>query len=256
MASQINSTQHCHGVVTHQGINAQQGEVLLNSLSDQQTIKRVFVRHRQLIQTTDVRPLHRQQQPTFLIDNPPMNLWQRQIEIQLAQLHLDLDLPEVDHAAENPIFGVSDAACGCGGKAGWFRQPPNQHARIKKEPGAAQGIRNSSAMGASKSAWVRILPSRPPGWRGDDAACVAESSSAASRAPTWMRSSGDRRSSWCCRDGLMEVMAKSASAEVNPRWVERSFPPPADTTTSKSRNWPAGAMPPNTTPLVTREELR
>jgi hypothetical protein len=224
MARGFRSTQNSHGVVAHQGINAHQGEVLLNSLSDQQAIKRVFVRHRQLIQTADVGPLHGQQQPTFLIDNPPMNLRQRQIEIQLAKLHLDLDLPEVHHAAANLIRRVSDAACGSGGQAGWLRQPPDQHTRIQKNPGAAQGTRNSSSRGASKSAWVCILPSRPPGCRGADAACVAESSKAASSAPTWLRWSGDRRSSWCCSDGLMEVMATTANAKTNPSWGESGSP--------------------------------
>lgn len=49
MTGQIQSTQHSHGVVVHQRINAHQRETLLNSLRDQH---------------------------------------------QLAQLHLDLDLPE------------------------------------------------------------------------------------------------------------------------------------------------------------------
>lgn len=227
MARPFRSTQHSHRVVAHQGINAHQGEVLLNSLGDQQAIKRVFMRRRQLIEPSDVRPMHRQQQPPFLIHNPAMNLRQGKLKIQLAQFHLDLDLPEIDHAAADLIPRISDAIGGCGGQARGFRQPPDQHTRIEKKAGTAQGIRNSSAKGASKSAWVCIFPSRPPGWRGAEAARETESCMAASNAPTWLRSSGDRRSSWCCRDGLMEVMANRRHACVNPRWVEHaSLQPP------------------------------
>lgn len=137
-----------HRVVAHQGINAHQGEILLNSLGDQQPIKRVFMRRRQLIKSPDVRSVHRQQQPPFLFDHPAMNP------------------PEIDHAAADLIPGISDATGGCGGQTGGFRQPPDQHTRVEKKTGATQGIRNSSARGASKSAWVCIFPSRPPGCRG------------------------------------------------------------------------------------------
>ena len=225
MARRFQSTQHRHRVVAHQGINAHQSEVLLNSLGDQQTIKRVFVRRRQLIQSPDVWPLHGQQQPTFLFNDPAMNLWQRQVEIQLAQLHFDLDLPEVDHAAADLMVRICDAAESSGGQAGGFSQPPDQHTRIEKKPGAAQGIRNFSAREASKSAWVCILPSRPPGCRGAEAVGEVESCMAANRAPTWLRCSGDRRSSCCCSDGLMEVMANRRNATFDPRWVEPASPP-------------------------------
>ena len=220
MVRRFQSTQHSHRVVAHQGINAHQGEVLLNSLGDQQAIKRVFVRRRQLIQSPDVGPPHRQEQPTFLVDHPAMNLRQWQVEIQLAQLRLDLDLPEVDHAAADLMVRISDAACGRSGQAGGFRQPPDQHTRIEKKPGATQGIRNSSARGASKSAWVCILPSRPPGCRGAEAVGEAESCMAANRAPTWLRCSGERRSNWCCSDWLREVMANRRNALFNPRRAE------------------------------------
>jgi len=59
MASPIKSTQHCHRVVPHQGINAHQGEALLSSLSNQQPIKRVSLRHGQLINSPDVRPFEK-----------------------------------------------------------------------------------------------------------------------------------------------------------------------------------------------------
>ena len=224
MARPIKSTQHRHGVIAHQGINAYKGESFLNGLSDEQAIKRVFVRRGQLIQSADMGPLHRQQRPTFLLHNPTMNLSKRQIEIQFSQLHLDLDLPEVDHTAADLVFRVSDAACGSGGKAGWLCQPPDQHTGVKKEALVAQGIRNSSARGASKSARVRILPSKPPGCRGAVAARVADSSRAASRAPTWLRSSAVRNSSWRCSNGLMEVMAASAKARSHLRWVGSQSP--------------------------------
>lgn len=220
MARPVKSTHHSHGVVAHEGIDAHQGEVLLNSLGDQQAIKRVFMRRRQLIQSSDVRPLHRQQQPPFLFNHPAMNLRQRQLKIQLAQLRLDLDLPEVDNAAADLMVRISDAACGRSGQTGGFRQPPDQHTRIEKKLGATQGIRNSSARGASKSAWVCIVPSRPPGCRGAEAVGEAESCMAANRAPTWLRCSGDRRSSCCCSDGLMEVMASCRNALLDPRRVE------------------------------------
>lgn len=220
MARPVKSTHHSHRVVAHQGIDAHQGEVLLNSLGDQQAIKRVFMRCRQLIQSPDMWPLHGQQQPPFLFNHPAMNLRQRQLKIQLAQLRLDLDLPEVDHAAADLMRRISDAACGLGGQAGGFRQPPDQHTRIEKKPGAAQGIRNSSARGASKSAWVCIVPSRPPGCRGAEAFAEAESCMAVNRAPTWLRCSGERFSSCCCSDGLMEVMANRRNASLDPRWVE------------------------------------
>jgi len=138
MTRQIQSTQHSHGVVVHQGINAHQRETLLNCLRDQQAIKRIFVRHWQLIKTADMGPLHGQQQPTLLLHDLPMNLRQRQFEIQLAQLHLDLDLPEVHHAAADLILRVCDAACGRAGKAGWLCQPSDQHTGIEKEAAAAQ----------------------------------------------------------------------------------------------------------------------
>lgn len=218
MVRQIQSTQHSHGVVVHQGINAHQGEVVLNSLSDQQAIERVFVRRGQLIQSSNMRPLHRQQRPTFLLHNPTMNLCKRQIEIQLSQLHLDLDLPEVDDAAADLMSRISDAIGGCGGEARRFGQPPDQHTGIEKEAVAAQGIRNSSAKGASKSAWVRILPSRPPGCRGAETDRAAASCIAASSAPTSLRWSGDSRSSWCCREGLIEVIRKPADSN-NLRWI-------------------------------------
>lgn len=224
MAKRVQLAEQSHRVVAHQGVNAHQGEALLNSLRNQQAIERVFMRRRQLIQSAYMGPLHRQQRPTFLLHNPLMNLRKRQIEIQLSQLHLDLDLPEVDHTAADLVFRVCDAACGSGGKAGWLCQPPDQHTGVKKEAVAAQGIRNSSARGASKSAWVCILPSRPPGWRGAVAARVADSSRAASRAPTWLRSSADRRTNWRCSDGLMEVMTTSAKAKSHPRWVESRIP--------------------------------
>jgi hypothetical protein len=145
MAKGFWSNQNSHGVVAHQGINAHQGEVLFNSLSNQQP-------------------------------------------------------------------------------AGWLCQPPDQHTGVKKEAIAAQGIRNSSARGASKFAWVRILPSKPPGCRGGVAAArVADSSRAASRAPTWLRSSALRHSSWRCSDGLKEVMANRRSANLNSRWVKLSI---------------------------------
>lgn len=169
MARPIQSTQHSHRVVAHQGVNAHQGEVPLNSLSDQQSIKRVFMRHGQFIQASDMRPLHGQEQPTFLIHNPAMNLRQ-------------------------------------------------------KKAGATQGIRNSSARGASKSAWVCILPIRPPGCRGAETDRAAESCIAASSAPTSLRWSGDRRSSCCCRDGLIEVMRKPVGADGHSSWVEPAFP--------------------------------
>lgn len=224
MARPVKSTHHSHRVVAHQGIDAHQGEVLLNSLGDQQAIKRVFMRRRQLIQSPDVWPVHGQQQPPFLFNHPAMNLRQRQLKIQLAQLHLDLDLPEVDHAAEDLMVRISDAACGLGGQAGGFSQPPDQDTRIEKEPGAAQGIRNSSARGASKSAWVCIFPSRPPGCRGAEAVGKAESCMAANRTPTWLRCSGERFSSCCCSDRLMEVMANRRNALLNPRRVEPASP--------------------------------
>ncbi len=224
MVRRFQSTQHSHRVVAHQGIDAHQGEVLLNSLGDQQAIKRVFMRRRQLIQSPDVWPLHGQKQPPFLFNHPAMNLRQRQLKIQLAQLHLDLDLPEVDHAAADLMGRISDAACGLGGQAGRFSQPPDQHTRIEKKPGAAQGIRNSSARGASKSAWVCILPSRPPGCRGAEVVGEAESCMAANRAPTWLRCSGERFSSWCCSDWLMEVMANCRNAFPDPRRVEPASP--------------------------------
>lgn len=198
MARPVKSPHHSHRVVAHQGIDAHQGEVLLNSLGDQQAIKRVFMRCRQLIQSPDMWPLHGQQQPPFLFNHPAMNLRQRQLKIQLAQLRLDLDLPEVDHAAADLMVRISDAACGPG----------------------AQGIRNSSARGASKSAWVCIVPSRPPGCRGAEAFAEAESCMAVNRAPTWLRCSGDRRSSWCCKDGLIDVMANRTNALLDPRRVE------------------------------------
>ncbi len=255
MTRQIQSTQHSHGVVAHQGIKADQGKSLLSSLSGQQAVKRIFARHWQFVKPADMGPLHGQQRPTFLLHNPTMNLCKRQIEIQLGQLQLDLDLPEVDHTAADLVFRVSDAACGSGGKTGELCQPPDQHIGVKKQAAAAQTSRNSSARGASKSAWVRILPSRPPGCRGAGAACVAESSSSASSAPTWICSSSDRHSSWCCSDGLMEVMVNCASAKVNSRWVEPASPPPADSATNKSGQWPAGAVSAKTSPLVTRAAL-
>jgi hypothetical protein len=224
MARPIKSTQHGHRVVVHQGINAHQGEALLNSLRNQQAIERVFVRRRQLIQSSDMGPLHRQQRPTFLLHNPAMNLRKRQLEIQLAQFHLDLDLPEVDDTATDLVFRVSDAACSSGRKAGWLCQPPDQHTGIEKEAVAAQGIRNSSARGASKSAWVCILPSRPPGCRGAETDRAAESCIAANSAPTSLRCSGDRRCSWCCKDGLIEVIRKPADANNNLRWIGRACP--------------------------------
>lgn len=49
---------------------------------------------------------------------------------------------------------------------------------------------------------------------------------AANRAPTWLRWSEERRSSWCFSDGLMEVMAKGAYAKPNPKWVEHAILPP------------------------------
>jgi hypothetical protein len=211
MARPVQSTQHSHGIVAHQGVNAHQGEVLLNSLRNQQPIKRVFMRHGQ-------------EQPTFLIHNPAMNLRQSQREIQLAQFHLDLDLPQVDHAADNPMVWISDATGGSGGEAGRFCQPPDQHTRIEKKAGATQGIRNSSARGASKSAWVCILPIRPPGCLGAETDRAAESCIAASSAPTSLRCSGDRRSSCCCKDGLIEVMRKPVGAKGHSRWVEPAFP--------------------------------
>ena len=224
MVRRFHLTQHSHRVVAHQGINAHQGEVLLDSLGDQQAIKRVFVRRRQLIKSPDVGPLHRQEQPTFLVDHPAMNLRQRQVEIQLAQLRFDLDLPEVDHAAADLMVRISDAACCRGGQARGFRQPPDQDTRIEKEPGAAQGIRNSSARGASKSAWVCIVPNRPPGCRGAEAVGEAESCMAANRARTWLRCSGDRRSNCSCSDWLMEVMADCRNAFPDPRRVEPASP--------------------------------
>jgi hypothetical protein len=224
MVRTIPSTHHSHGVVAHQGINTHQSEVVLSSLSDQQPIKRVFMRNRQLIQAPDVGPLDWQQQPTLLFNNPPMDVRQRKVEIQLAQLHLDLDLPEVHNAAADLVFRVCDAACSSAGKAGWLCQPPDPHTGVKKEAVAAQGIRNSSARGALKSAWVRILPSKPPGCRGGVAARVADSSRAASRAPTWLRSSALRHSSWRCSDGLMEDMATSAKATSHPSWVGSRIP--------------------------------
>ena len=99
-----------------------------------------------------------------------------------------------------------------------FRSNQTSHGVV-----AHQGIRNSSARGASKSAWVRILPSKPPGCRGGVAPRVADSSRAASRAPTWLRSSALRHSSWRCNDGLKEVMANQRSANLNFRWVELSI---------------------------------
>lgn len=224
MARPIQSTHNRHGVIAHQGINAHQGESFLNGLSDEQAIKRIFVHRGQLIQPADMGPLHRQQQPTFLLHNPTMNLCKRQIEIQLAQLHLDLDLPEIDHTAADLVRRVSDAATGRGREASWLGQPPDQHAGVEKETLTAQGNRKSSARGASKSAWVCILPSRPPGWRGADTGRVAASSKAASRARTWLRSSADSCSSWCCSDGLMEVMVTSTNARLNPRWVDSGSP--------------------------------
>ncbi len=215
MARRFESRQHSHRVVAHQGINAHEGEILLSSLGDQQAIKRVFVRQWRLIKSPDVWPVHRQQQPTFLIHNPAMNLRQRQIKIELAQLHLDLDLPEVDHAAADLMVRISDAACGRGRQAGGFRQPPDQHTRIEKKAGTAQGIRNSSAKGASKSAWVCIFPSSPPGCRGAEAVGEEESCMAANRTPTWLRCSGERFSSWCRSDWLMEVMANCRNALIN-----------------------------------------
>lgn len=121
MTRQIQSTQHRHGEVVHQGINAHQRESFPNSLSDQQAIKRVFVRHWQLVKTA-------------------------------------------------------------------------------------------------------VLPSRPPGCRGAVAARVAESSRVASRAPTWPRSSADRRNNWRCSDGLMAVIATVAKTRSQPRWVESRSP--------------------------------
>lgn len=212
MARRLQSTQYSHRVVAHQGINANECEILLNSLGDQQAIKWVFMRQWQLIQSPDVRPVHRQQHPTFLIHNPAMNLRQRQLEIQLAQFHLDLDLPEIDHAAADLIPRISDAIDGCGGQARGFCQPPDQHTRIEKKAGTAQGIRNSSAKGASKSAWVCIFPSSPPGCRGAEAARETDDCIAVSSAPTWLRSSADRLSNWCCSDGLMDVMGGSTPA--------------------------------------------
>lgn len=215
----IQSTHHSNGVIAHQGINAHQSEVLFNSLSDQQPIKRVFMRNRQLIQAPDVGPLDWQQQPTLFFNNPSMDDRQRKVEIQLAQLHLDLDLPEIHDAAADLVLRVCDAACGRAGKAGWLCQPPDQHTGVKKEAIAAQGIKNSSARGASKSAWVRSLPSKPPGCRGDVVARVGDSSRAASSAPTWLRSSAFRHSSWRCSDGLMEDKATSPEARSDSRWV-------------------------------------
>jgi hypothetical protein len=107
--------------------------------------------------------------------------------------------------------------------AGWLCQPPDQHTGVKKEAIAAQGIKNSSARGASKSAWVRSLPSKPPGCRGDVVARVWDSSRAASSAPTWLRSSAFRHSSWRCSDGLMEDKANRRSANLNFRLVELSI---------------------------------
>ena len=121
MTRQIQSIQHRHGDVVHQGINTHQRESFPNSLSDQEEIKRVFVRHWQLVKTA-------------------------------------------------------------------------------------------------------VLPSRPPGCRGAVAACVADSSRVASRAPTWPRSSADRRNNWRCREGLMEGIATFAKARSQARWVELRSP--------------------------------
>lgn len=99
--------------------------------------------------------------------------------------------------------------------AGWLCQ----HTGVKKEAIAAEGIKNSSARGASKSAWVRSLPSKPPGCRGDVVARVGDSSRAASSAPTWLRWSAFRHSSWRCSDGLMEDKATFPEARSDSRWV-------------------------------------
>jgi hypothetical protein len=53
----------------------------------------------------------------------------------------------------------------------------------------------------------------------------------------------------------MEVMVNCASAKVNSRWVEPASPPPADSATNKSGQWPAGAVSAKTPPLVTRAAL-
>ncbi|QVL53362.1 MAG: hypothetical protein KFB97_02925 [Cyanobium sp. M30B3] len=101
------------------------------------------------------------------------------------------------------------------------RYRSDQHTRIEKKAGTAQGIRNSSAQGASNSAWVCIFPSSPPGCRGAEAVRETDDCMAASSAPTWQCSSGDRRSSCCCRDGLMEVMGAYACTNIDPRQDEQ-----------------------------------
>ena len=69
MASPIQSTQHFHRVVAHQRINAHQGEALLSSLSNQQPIKRVSMRHGQLINSPDVGPFEKKAGATRGIRN-------------------------------------------------------------------------------------------------------------------------------------------------------------------------------------------
>lgn len=47
--------------------------------------------------------------------------------------------------------------------------------------------------------------------------------------------------------------APLVTRKVNSRWVEPASPPPADSATNKSGQWPAGAVSANTSPRVTRE---
>jgi hypothetical protein len=76
----------------------------------------------------------------------------------------------------------------------------NQHTRIGKKAGSAQGIRNSSANGASKSAWVCIFPSSPP---------------------TSLRSSRDSCCKLCRNDRQIEALANPRTAKRHSSWVVR-----------------------------------
>ena len=215
--------QNRQRIAPDQLIAAHQGEAVFQGLGDQESIEGVLVHQRQTIELAYMGPPNRQQFPAFVVNNPIVDRRQRQAHIELAQMGFNLNLPEIDHAAANLMGWIGDGGYDGGIEAIWLSKPPDQDAGVKQESMATQGFKNSSAKGASKSSWVCIVPSRPPGWRGRKGDEGLSCSSVSNRASTCRRCSAERRSRRCCREGLGGIATSSC------RWRQLKQSGPART---------------------------
>src|SRR5262249_39407351 len=159
------SPQHLDRIVCKHRIMTDECCLFSVGLGDQQPVKGVLVMRWQALQGEDMTESDRQHLEVVSLLLTGNHLCQRETQVELAQLQLDLHLPGTGHAEEQKIR--PSLTCRTGLRRELLRStiPPDEGVRIQQHLHGVP-VQNSSGNGSSKSSLVQIAPGCKPATRG------------------------------------------------------------------------------------------